>query len=164
MAAELDGKGPGEKACEAALRRLQAAHNRNAIGIADRVPETHYLNFISNPDKSYILPKFDLDKVINSVIKSPCALLQRRTVEDQKWRYVLEADFTDVIGVTNEVQRTETSRIQIIIGEPSAASVPYMVISLRVLAAQDPDEIHVSQLNQICSRTLQFINITSQLL
>ena len=127
----------GEQAVTNAYNRIITAVNNGNFYISDRLRENHARNFGSKTDKSYILPQFNIDLIVNELVKFPEAILLRSTEEDQNLRYVFEGTFSEIVGVTKEDQTTKkrikSNRIHLVIGHEAKDPLKLHAFSLIVL-------------------------------
>ena len=134
--------------CDAWVTQFQQAVTQGSIEIHSRIEDIHQNKFEEEPGKSYIFEGLNIEKIIKAVICQPSAIRGTKTVQDDNYRYVIEGDFSHVIGVTPEDSngaRLQSNRIQITIGEPSDRRLnsQITVFSLKLLRQQDPIKIKV---------------------
>ena len=130
------------------VNRLQQALKEGSIDIHPRIKDIHQDDLEPDPTKSYINTGLSIPNIVKAVINQPSAIRATDTVQDDKIRYVLESDFSHVIGSTpkdSNGSRVLSSRIQITIGEPSdkRISAKYSVFLLKLLREQDTIKIKV---------------------
>ena len=133
---------------DAYLHRLQQALKDGSIEIHPRIKDIHQDDQEPDPAKSYINTGLSIPNIVKAVINQPSAIRATDTVQDDKIRYVLESDFSHVIGSTpkdSNGSRVRSNRIQITIGHPSdrRISAKYSVFSLKLLRVQDTIKIKV---------------------
>ncbi len=140
MATAKDEDAP--TAVETIRLRVQSAVKYKQVAIAERIRELHSDEFLSETDKSYVLPEYSANRVVIAVLRNPSALFLNYSYQKKEDRFVFESDFNDVIGITNEDPRQQSNRVQVTVVQRGKQK-RFLALSLKILKENDPQTIRV---------------------
>ena len=138
---------------DCAVDRAKDTIKDGTFGFDQCVRSNHVEHFCSDPNKSYLLQCFDIEKVVKEVVKNPKAAWLRNVTGDRHQRLHLDGVFNQNIAVSQERPpavgattgiRERCNLCRVILGQPARGDKKITCLSVQFFALSENHEIYVN--------------------